>query len=155
MKQHFLGIFPTEFHTNAAFWRGFSLAIVFLVLLVTQLYSYEDFGAVVEGYGLPGGMAMVVLVAALIPLFEVLSLPFLLSMKVSRQWRRISRFAVVAAPVLWLLIALATNLLGTEVLNSGVFGATLPVVGGWWLVAFAGLLLWSALLVVQELPERT
>ena len=154
MKQQIIDIFPAEFYKNAAYWRGFTLACVYLVMAVAQLFSYEDFGDVVAGYGFAGGEATVVIIAALLPLLEVLALPYLLSMKFSAASRRISRLAVFAVPILWLLVAIVSNIVASDGINSGLLGATIPTMNGWWLVAFAGLLLWSAVLVVRELPKR-
>lgn len=154
MKQYILDIFPPEFHKNTAYWRGFTLGIAYLVMLVAQLFSYEDFAEVVAGYGLPGGMVTVVFLAALIPLLGFLSLPYLFSMKLHKRWRTIGRVAVIVLPSLWLLITLATNISMSGPISIGLFGASIPTPNGWWMVMFAGLLLWSAVLVVQELPER-
>lgn len=154
MKQQIVDIFPPEFYKNTAYWRGFVLALVYLVIAVAQLFTYEDFADVVTEYGLVGGQMSVVIIAALLPLLEVSALPFLLSMKMGTPLRTVSRVAVIAAPALWLVVSIATNTTGGYIINSGLFGATLPTINGWWLVVFAGLLLWSAILVVRELPER-
>ena len=154
MKQQIIDIFPPEFYKNAAYWRAFTLACVYLVMAVTQLFSYEDFGEVVAGYGFAGGQVTVVVMAALLPLFEVLALPYLLSMKLSMRARRTSKIAVLCVPCLWLLVALVANVVASDGINSGLLGAAIPTMNGWWLVAFAALLLWSAVLVVRELPKR-
>ena len=95
-----------------------------------------------------------VVMAALLPLFEVLALPYLLSMKLSMRARRTSKIAVLCVPCLWLLVALVANVVASDGINSGLLGATIPTMNGWWLVAFAALLLWTAVLVVRELPKR-
>ena len=154
MKQQIIDIFPAEFYKNAAYWRGLTLAGVYLVMAVAQLFSYEDFGGVVAGYGFAGGDTAVFVVAVLLPLLEVLALPYLLSMKLSVMARRISRISVLVAPCLWLLVAIVANIVASDGINSGLLGATIPTMNGWWLVAFASLLLWSAVLVVRELPKR-
>ncbi len=154
MKQQIIDIFPQEFYKNAAYWRGFALALVYLLMAVAQLFSYEDFPDVVAAYGLAGGPVTVVILAVLLPLLEGLALPYLLSMKLGAAWRQVSRGAMLAAPALWLVVAVLVNIVATDGINSGLLGATLPTANGWWLVAFAGLLLWSAILVVRELPER-
>ena len=43
---------------------------------------------------------------------------------------------------------------GGNAVNAGLFGATLDVPAGLWLILLSALWLWAALLVVRELPAR-
>jgi hypothetical protein len=154
MKRYIQRSLPAEFFTHPAYLRALALGFVYLFLAITQLFTYEKFAGITELYLLPGDGFTTVLLAALIPLLEVASMPFLLSMKVSNRTYRISRVATIAVPSLWLLISLWLVLTADMTTESGLMGATLPVGSGLWLVAFAALLLWGAILVVRELPKR-
>ncbi len=155
MKQFVRSVFPHEFYGHPAYWRAFALAMVFLVLIIGQLFTFEKFDEVTAGYDLPGGFFTSITLAGLIPLLEVSALPYLLSMKLSAKWRNVSRFAAIAAPAVWTLIALWLNITGGGTTNEGgLFGATLPSAGGLWMLIFTGTLLWATLLVARELPMR-
>ncbi len=151
----FKGIFPAKFFTNPAYWRAFTLGLLYLAMALGQLFSYERFPEQVMVFDLPGGVAVTYLFVVLLPLSEIAALPFLFSMKVSRRVRHVSMGATVLVPVLWLLIAIWTNLTNNIGIPAGIFGATIGVVNGLWTILFAMLLLWSAILEVRELPART
>jgi hypothetical protein len=116
-----------------------ALAACFIMLAVAQLYKYEEFPDVLAGLGLPGGVVWAPLYAALIVIGEVLAVPFLLRMRLSPAMRIVSMASGWLVIGLWLIIAITGNLSGYAG-NSGVLGATLPVVLGWWTVfVFAAL----------------
>lgn len=148
-------IFPRAFFHNPAYFRAVGLATVYVTLVVSQLFTFEKFVEITEAYQIAGGEATAVLLAGVIPLLEVIALPFLLSMDIPARLRMVSRLAVVASPSLWLLIALWLNVVGRGTVVTGLMGATIPVINGWWFVVFAGLFLWAAVLVLRELPKRT
>ncbi len=154
MKQYIRKFFPAEFSNHPSYWRALALAAIFLFLSISQLFMYEKFGEVIRGLDLPGGSVTVVFLAVVLPLLEALSLPYLLSMKLRERWRAWSRIAVIMLPSIWLIITVATNVLRSAIDNAGLFGATIPVANGIWSIVFAGLLLWSAILITRELPER-
>src|SRR5690242_20355490 len=106
MKRHIQRSLPPEFFAEPAYLRALALGLVYLFLAITQLCTYEKFSGIIEGYKLPGGSIVVVIVAGLLPLLEIAALPFLISMRVSARTRSISRLALLAAPILWLLISL-------------------------------------------------
>lgn len=140
---------------NLAYWRAFVLALVFLIMVICQLFTFESFDDVIFGLGLPGGRTAAVVLSVLVPLLEVAALPYLLSMKLSVRWRNVSRSAGIAAASVWVLIALWLNISGDVMIeNSGLLGATLPTAGGLWLLFVAAMLLWAMLLVARELPPR-
>ena len=120
-------------------WISMALAACFIILAVAQLYKYEEFPDVLAGLGLPGGVVWAPLYAALIVICEVLAVPFLLRMRLSPAMRIVSMVSGWLVIGLWLIIAITGNLSGYAG-NSGVLGATLPVVLGWWTVfVFAAL----------------
>lgn len=144
-------IFPHEFFEHGRYFRALALASIYLLLIVTQLFSYEDFFAVMKGYGLPGGAATTVLPTGLLPLLEVVALPYLLSMRLSRRAWEISRAGMIAAPLLWLCVYVISLASGQQALPAGIFGATLPLPLTWWMAAFVCMILVSALVVAREL----
>ncbi len=113
-----------------------SLAAVFVVLAVTQLFKFEDFPAVIAGFWLPGGEASAKLLAALFVTGEVLALPFLLSMRLSPAMRVCSMVVGWLVIAGWLFLGLWANLTTNVVGSMGFFGATLAPPVGWWAVFF-------------------
>lgn len=125
-----------------------SLAAVFVVLAVAQLFKFEDFPGVIAGFWLPGGETVARLVAALLVTCEVLALPFLLAMRLSPAMRILSMglgWLVIAG---WLFLALWANCTTNVIGSMGIFGATLRIPVGWWaaffFVALAVLAGWAA-----------
>lgn len=147
-------IFPKEFFTRPEYFRALALGALYLGTLLAQLFSYEKFAGVVRGYALPGGEFVTILVAWLLPLLALASLPFMLSMKLGGRLYGVSRTAVVALPLFWLAISIWLVAVRAELANTGLFGATLEAPAGLWFVAFALLWLWASVLVVRELPRR-
>lgn len=154
MKDFVLAIFPKEFATNRAHWRAFTLGLVMVALALLQLFQFEDFPLVFEVMRVPGGAIAAGVLAAVFPLLEVASLPFLFSLRVPAWLRKVSMVAGVSVGALWLLITLWATITQGSGIVSGIFGATLAVSSGWWGVVFAALLLWSAILTAKELPVR-
>lgn len=154
MKDFVLAIFPKEFATNRAYWRAFTLGLVMVALALLQLFQFEDFPLVFEVMRVPGGAIAAGVLAAVFPLLEVASLPFLFSLRVPAWLRKVSMVAGVSVGALWLLITLWATITQGSGIVSGIFGATLAVSSGWWGVVFAALLLWSAILTAKELPVR-
>ncbi|MBC7764796.1 hypothetical protein H7Y29_03710 [Microbacteriaceae bacterium] len=154
MKHYMRKTLPEEFFNHPAYLRALTLGSVYCFLAVMQLFTFEKFYPVVLQYMLPGGWVLAFIVTGLIPVLEVSALPYLLSMKVSNTTRMLSKYAVLATPALWLLLSLWLVFSADMIVESGLMGATLPVPSGLWLVVFSLLLLWSAYLVIKELPKR-
>ena len=110
-----------------------ALAAVFVVMAVAQLYSFEDFPAVIADMELHGDEPMAGLFAALLVTGEVLAVPFLLGMRLSPAMRVVSMVAGWLVIVAWLKIAIYINVTAAT-MNGGVLGATIPVPTGWWMV---------------------
>lgn len=154
MKRLLHAIFPKEFFTRPEYFRALVLGVLYIGTLIAQLFTFERFKNVLAGYLLPGGEVTVALLSWLLPILALLALPFLASMRIGRTLRTISRTAVVALPLLWLVIGVWGNVVAGYGGNSGLFGATLLTPIGLWQIALALLWLWAALLVVRELPQR-
>lgn len=155
MKKMLKYVFPKEFFENPAFFRALILGILYLGIVIAQLFTFEKYPDVVAGFGLAGGASRAGLVAGLVVLIEVAALPYLLSMYLSARWRRVSAYAVTLTPIVWCAIGIWLNACATaDKSNTGLFGATLATPVRWWIVVFALLWFWAATMVVRELPAR-
>ena len=142
----FQAIFPEHLRRDPAYWRRLALGIVVTFLIITQLFTFVD---ITSGWHVAGGGIMAALLAGLLPLLELGSLPFLLSMDMSRGSRWVSQACLLVVSAVWFGVALWC-FLAVPMSESGLFGATLPLLNGWWTVAFTGLLGVAAVLVVRE-----
>lgn len=154
MKAYLHQLFPKEFFTSPVYFRAIVLALVYGGILLAQLFHFEDMADIVYAFRLPGGHVTAVIVAGLLPLSAAVALPYLLSMRLSKRSRMICRSATIATPALWVLLGIWLNITAPQLGNAGLFGATLAVPVGLWLIVFSLLWLWSAILVTRELPAR-
>ena len=145
----FQAIFPEHLRRDPAYWRRLALGIVVTFLIITQLFTFEKFADITSGWHVTGGGVVAALLAGLLPLLELGSLPFLLSMDMSRGSRRISQACLLVVSAVWFGVALWC-FLAVPMSESGLFGATLPLLNGWWTVVFTGLLGVAVVLVVRE-----
>ena len=145
----FQAIFPEHVRRDPAYWRRLALGIVVTFLIITQLFTFEKFADITSGWHMAGGNIMAAFLAGLLPLLELGGLPFLLSMDMSRGSRRISQACLLVVSAVWFGVALWC-FLAVPMSESGLFGATLPLLNGWWTVAFTGLLGVAVVLVVRE-----
>lgn len=145
----FQAIFPEHLRRDPAYWRRLALGIVVTFLVITQLFTFEKFADITSGWRVAGGGVVAALLAGLLPLLELGSLPFLLSMDTSRGSRCISQACLLVVSAVWFGMALWC-FLAVPMSESGLFGATLPLLNGWWTVAFTGLLGVAVVLVVRE-----
>lgn len=117
-------------------------AITMLLLLLLQLFTFEQLPKSLQAIGLSGGGSVVLSIGLVVA--ELLALPFLLSLQLSRQ-QRIGSWLAGVIGLGWLsgleLLALAG---GRSVLD----GATLDLSGGSvvGLVLLWGLFVWSSLI---------
>ena len=156
MRRIFSWIFPSEFFEMLQYFRAFALGMVYLVVLLLQLFTYEKFPDIVFGFGIPGGEVMSHILAIILPLAGLMALPYLMSMRTNVTIRLVSRYSTIAMPLLWLLVGLWINLsTSASHANTGLFGATVVTPVSWGVVVFSAFLLLTAVLVVRELPVRS
>lgn len=110
---------------------------IITLMAVTQLFTFEDFPAVVSALWIPGGAAVAQTIAAILVVVEVLSLPFLLSLRLSPLFRLVSMVLGWGVALLWVTLTVWENLMAGSISNSGVLGATIPLPAGWWSVLFS------------------
>ncbi len=116
VKQFIASIFPKEFFTTRANYVAFYLAWWTVAVLVLQLFAFEKFPGTFSGLS----SDVQVRAAVTIVIVELLSLPFLLSMRLSDVVRRISSMLSVLAPFIWIILSFVGN--G----RVSLFGAKLP-----------------------------
>ena len=145
----FQAIFPEHLRRDPAYWRRLALGIVVTFLIITQLFTFEKFADITSGWHVAGGGVVAALLAGVLPLLELGGLPFLLSMDMSRGSHWVSQACLLAVSAAWFGVALWC-FLAVPMSESGLFGATLPLLNGWWTVAFTGLLGVAVVLVVRE-----
>ena len=116
VKQFIASIFPKEFFTTRANYVAFYLVWWTVAVLVLQLFAFEKFPGTFSGLS----SDVQVRAAVTIVIVELLSLPFLLSMRLSDVVRRISGMLSVLAPFIWIILSFVGN--G----RVSLFGAKLP-----------------------------
>jgi len=107
-----------------------------VVLLVSQLFSFEDWPAAILQLGLPGGETMARTIAALMVTFELLALPFLLAMRLSPAFRIVSMVCGWLVAVKWFSLTL-WEVIVAHTNASILLGTTVPLPVGWWNVCIA------------------
>lgn len=122
---------------------------LFIVLALTQLFSFTNFATVIDQMGLPGvDEAAAHLLAALVVVAEVFSLPFLLGMRLSPAMRVVSMGFGWLVAAWWLYVLLWQNLTASGQANCGLLGALVSLPSGWWAVCFmlgvAVLIIWTS-----------
>src|SRR5680860_526352 len=65
-------------------------AVILVLFALAQLYTFDEFLILMESFMLPGGVPVSHLMAGVIVASEVLALPFLLGLKLSKLMRVIS-----------------------------------------------------------------
>jgi len=112
------------------------LAAIITVMAVAQLFTFERFGEVIVGMGLPVSATWGQVIAAFIVTLEVLALPFLLFMRLSHLMRVISVVSGWLVVKAWFILSIWVNIVTPASSNTGLLGATVPVAVGWWMVFF-------------------
>lgn len=115
-------------------------ASILIMMVLAQLFEFENFVPLLERFELPGGFGMAVLVAGVIVVSEVFALPFLLRMRLSPLMRIASMICGWVAVTLWLLLTVWLNLTLPGVETVGFLGTRIELPVGWWAVAFASAL---------------
>lgn len=133
-------------------------AAVLIGMILAQLFTFENFPAVIATLWLPGGEVTAKALAAIVVIAEVFALPFLLSMRLSPLFRFVSMGLGWAVGILWFVLALWENMMAGTISNTGILGATVPLPVGWWNVFFSlalGVLIgWTSWGMWPVLPKR-
>lgn len=135
---------PPKLAIPQLFWVPMAAGVMATLLVLTQLGSFEAFSAAVKSYGLFSTRGAIVL-ALFIAAFEILALPALFRLMLSPAMRYICTGAIMAAPLLWLLLTSYAFLSGHTLANTGLFGGILKLPAGLLPVMMSALLLVAAL----------
>ena len=121
---------------------------VLVLMVVSQLFTFEDFIVYVNSLGLPLSPEATYLVAPLLVVCEVFALPFLLRMWLSPAFRAVSMFLGWAAAGLWISLTVWIVAAGAPVSTIGFLGTLVDLMPGYWAIcvslAFGILAAWSS-----------
>ena len=109
-------------------------AAILVVFLVAQLFTFDEFTALILSFNLPFSDKGVLVIAPLLVMAELFALPFLLRMKLSFAFRWLSMLFGWLVPVLWLFISswVVSTQPGAETV--GFLGTVVSVIPGWWAI---------------------
>lgn len=115
-------------------------AILLIVLIATQLFTFDHFLQLLSTFGFPWGNQFAYFSGAFIVIVEIFALPFLLRMSLSPAFRVFSMICGWLAAAAWLKISLWLVLTEAAVSNVGFLGTVVDLMPGWWAI-FIGLAL--------------
>lgn len=108
-----------------------------VIMVLGQLFTFEEFVALLGAYQLPGGDRAALVSGSAIVVLEVFALPFLLSLPLSRAFRWVSLACGWLVSLTWLLLSLWAVLTGPSIATIGLIGTVLPITVGWWAVCIS------------------
>ena len=121
--------------------------VLIILLLLCQLFTFEKFPGILLAVGVNSLMSLVVMMVLVIT--ELVSLPFLIGMEISRLVVLISRAAGFISLGLMTMTSAMTVMDGSPAV---MFGATLKNVNG--LVGVMVLIIMWALLMIANIPTK-
>ena len=125
------------------------LGVLIIFLLLCQLFTFEKFPEILSGVGANSSMSLVVMMVLVIT--ELVSLPFLIGMEISRLVVLISRAAGFISLGAMTIINVIAVMNGSPAV---MFGATLKNVSG--LVGVLMLaIMWLLLMIANILTKKT
>lgn len=116
-------------------------AAVLVVMVVAQLFTFEDFSELFLSFNIPLTLAATVLLAPLIVATELFALPFLLRMTVSRAFRWVSMVCGWIVAIIWIGLSLWAQLNQPDIANLGMLGSIFDIPAGWQATVIALLLI--------------
>lgn len=113
---------------------AYAYAAVLTVLVLCQLFTFDDFLILLESFWLPRGDVTANLLGAIIVISEVFALPFLLGMNLSPLMRVVSMVLGWVVPAAWFKLSLWLIFADNAVSNIGFLGTIVSLTPGWWAV---------------------
>jgi hypothetical protein len=113
---------------------AFLYAGIITVMLLAQLFTFEELIAHFISVDLPGGRAGAHLMAASIAAVELFALPFLLRMSLSPAFRVMSASCGWLVALGWVYVSIWTVVSAPEASTVGFLGTVIDLVPGWWAV---------------------
>lgn len=117
---HVVATYPNKRSRQAAL-LGAAAAGLLLVLVLLQLFSFEELPAVLQYFWGRGSVEGMLVLASVIAVCEVLALPALLGMRLSPLMRLVSAALGVLTAVYW-LVASMHAVTGVRTMASGILG---------------------------------
>lgn len=114
------------------------------VFLLGQLFQFDQFMDLFGNIGFFGSEPFSKIAAAFLIVFELLAIPFLLGMRLSKAFRVLSMVLGWLAAFSWLAISLLLNLMPNSITNLGLLGTRIELFPGWWAVSFCSALVMLA-----------
>lgn len=119
-------VFTKQQIRDRLFWIRLGLALIMIVILIAQLFTYENFYDVMAVSQANLEVIVIGALIVIVPIYELASLPALLSMDLKKSVIRAS--AYIARIVSIVLASLALNsMLIVPGLSSGLMGETINV----------------------------
>lgn len=136
MKIFAAASYPKKPRTTESQLAAYLYAGLLTVFSLGQLFEFDEFMALFEGFNFFSNAPLSKTIAALIVAGEVLAIPFLLRMRLSSAFRVFSMVLGWIVPFCWLFIAFWINLSSTAATNFGLLGTKVKLAPGWWVVPF-------------------
>ncbi len=127
---------PTP-RTDAARKIALFYAVLLVIMLVAQLFTFDTFVPFFETVALPGGALMMALIAPVITTSELAALPFLLRVRISYAFRWLSMLSGWAVAALWLLVSISALQTYPTPETVGFLGTAVNVVPGAWAIGLS------------------
>jgi hypothetical protein len=113
---------------------AYMYAVILVIFVVAQLFTFDKFLPLLENFALPGGVPIAHLFGGLFVASGVLALPFLLGFKLSPLMRFVSMVLGWLVPAMWLSVTLWLVFSTNSVTNVGFLGTVVKLMPGWWAV---------------------
>lgn len=149
---HFpLAYSPSKPASSPAIILSWLLIFILIVTVIAQLIIYEKYVTIIQNYQLLASPPLGKVFAALIVVLEVMALPFLLRMGLSRLMRLASAACLVLASLSWVFLGVWFYLVHPPTIGSGLLGAMLKQVSADLVLPYSIFLLTTSLLVMWQL----
>lgn len=122
--------------------------VLIILLLLCQLFTFEKFPGILLAVGVNSLMSLVVMIVLVIT--ELMSLPFLIGMKVPQLIILVSRVAGFISLGMMVAISVAAVMNGSS--SAVIFGVTLKDVSG--LAGVLMLVIMLVLLIIANMPTK-
>jgi hypothetical protein len=109
-------------------------AALLAIMFIAQVVTFQRFVLVLESYGLPGSAQFYAFLAGLLIFSELLSLAFLLRLKLSPAFRIFTMALSWLVPIIWTVLTFSAVVSNSSLTNVGFLGDLVPLVPGWWAV---------------------
>ena len=116
---------------------AFLFALIILIMVVTQLFSFEKFLVLLASFDLPITAQASYFLGGLIVITEVFALPFLLRMPLSRAFRWVSMVSSWIVSLIWVKLTAWIIITEQSVENVGFLGTLVGLMPGWWAIFVA------------------